>query len=330
MSRRLVNLLLLASVVALVTTGLIPWLLPESLVLPLYAAHRVAGVALVLALVWKYGIASRSLRRRLRLPRPDRTVVAGALATLALLVTLALGLAWSTGLVSFDRPWPYSPLNVHVFLGIALIPLLVWHVAQRLEARPAVGRLLTRRSALRLLVLGAAALVVNVITDRIAEARRPTGSKHAGSFTGNAFPLTIWQFDTVPPLDAATWSLEVRGRVARPGRLSYAELLALGRREATAILDCTGGWWSEQVWSGTAVRDLLRARGLDGAATAVEVVSVTGHRWGFTVAELEGALLATHVGGQVLSAGHGYPARLVVPGRRGFQWVKWVDRLEVA
>jgi len=330
MSRRLVNLLLLGSVVTLVATGLVPWLLPEPLVLPLYAVHRVAGVALVLALVWKYGIASRSLRRRLRLTIPDRSLVAGALATAALLVTLGLGVAWSAGLVSFDRPWPYSPLNVHVFVGLALVPLLVWHVAQRLEARPAIGRLMTRRSALRLLVVGAAALVVNAVIDRIAEARRPTGSKHAGSFTGNAFPLTIWQFDTVPTLAAATWSLEVRGRVARPGRLSHAELLALGRREATAILDCTGGWWSEQVWTGTGVRDLLRARGVDPAATAVEVVSVTGHRWGFTVRELDEALLATHVGGEVLSAGHGYPARLVVPGRRGFQWVKWVDRLEVA
>jgi DMSO/TMAO reductase YedYZ molybdopterin-dependent catalytic subunit len=40
-------------------------------------------------------------------------------------------------------------------------------------------------------------------------------------------------------------------------------------------------------------------------------------------------LLATHVGGAPLSAGHGAPARLVAPGRRGFWWVKWVTAIDV-
>ncbi len=40
-------------------------------------------------------------------------------------------------------------------------------------------------------------------------------------------------------------------------------------------------------------------------------------------------LLATRVGGEPLSHGHGAPVRLVAPGRRGFQWVKWVTRLEL-
>ena len=38
-------------------------------------------------------------------------------------------------------------------------------------------------------------------------------------------------------------------------------------------------------------------------------------------------LLATHVGGEPISPGHGAPVRLVAPNRRGFQWVKWVDRI---
>ena len=35
------------------------------------------------------------------------------------------------------------------------------------------------------------------------------------------------------------------------------------------------------------------------------------------------------MGGEELSHEHGAPARLVAPDHRGFQWVKWVTRLEL-
>jgi len=34
------------------------------------------------------------------------------------------------------------------------------------------------------------------------------------------------------------------------------------------------------------------------------------------------------VGGFPLSYGHGFPARIVAPGRRGFWWVKWVTSIQ--
>ena len=64
MPRRLVNLALLAAIVTLLASGIVAWLLPDAAAGALYVTHRVAGIALVLALVWKYAIARRSLRRR--------------------------------------------------------------------------------------------------------------------------------------------------------------------------------------------------------------------------------------------------------------------------
>lgn len=61
----------------------------------------------------------------------------------------------------------------------------------------------------------------------------------------------------------------------------------------------------------------------------MRVVSHTGYRWSFPLAQARGLLLATMVGDEQLSHDHGAPARLVAPGRRGFQWVKWVSRVEL-
>jgi DMSO/TMAO reductase YedYZ molybdopterin-dependent catalytic subunit len=105
----------------------------------------------------------------------------------------------------------------------------------------------------------------------------------------------------------------------------YADLD--GEDTVRAVLDCTGGWYSEQEWRGTRLDALLGP--VPAAARSVEVVSVTGYRRRFPIASARRLLLATSVAGEPLSAGHGAPLRLVAPGRRGFWWVKWVAEVRV-
>jgi DMSO/TMAO reductase YedYZ molybdopterin-dependent catalytic subunit len=62
----------------------------------------------------------------------------------------------------------------------------------------------------------------------------------------------------------------------------------------------------------------------------VIVASETGYVRRFPVGDARSMVLAARVGGRPLSAGHGFPARLVAPGRRGFWWVKWVERIETS
>jgi hypothetical protein len=326
--RRLANLALLAAITTLLASGIVAWLLPEAGAGILYVAHRLAGITLVLALVWKYVIVRRSLRRR----GVRGSGVWIGLAAAALTITAAgLGLAWTVGLVSFDRPFAYSALNLHVIAGLALGAFVVAHALLRGESRPGIITLAGRRAALRGLALLTASFVVTVALDRVALARRDSGSRHAGSFTGNAFPVTIWSLDSVPTIDVDSWRLRVSGPAsARPVELSYTELVTLPRREASVVLDCTGGWWTEQRWSGVSLIDVLARCEMSEAATRVEVISVTGHRWTFDRSEAERALLATHVGGEPLSAGHGYPLRLVAPSLRGFLWIKWVGEVVAA
>jgi len=329
MPRRVVNLALLVAVPVLVATGLLAWVASRPIADALIVLHRVAGVGLVLTLAWKYGIARRSVRRRVR-TGVDVTLAVGGLASLALLLVLGLGLAWSIGIVSFDRPLAYSLLNVHVFVGVALVPLMVAHAAGRWESRPALADLRRRRIVLRGLAAGVGALVATAALDRVGLARRATGSRAAAAFSANAFPLTIWAFDAVPTIELASWRLRVDGNVAAPGAIDYEELLALSSAERDVVLDCTGGWFTEQRWRGVTLAELLARHGVRASAERFDVVSLTGHAWSFPIAEADRLLIATHVGGETLSAGHGYPARLVAPDHRGFQWIKWVSHVHVA
>jgi DMSO/TMAO reductase YedYZ molybdopterin-dependent catalytic subunit len=93
-----------------------------------------------------------------------------------------------------------------------------------------------------------------------------------------------------------------------------------------ATLDCTGGWYAVQDWEGVRLDRLL---GSTVAGRSVLVRSRTGYARRYPMADAAGLWLATRVGGAPLSPGHGAPARIVAPGRRGFWWVKWVDAVAV-
>jgi len=139
--------------------------------------------------------------------------------------------------------------------------------------------------------------------------------RFTGSHEVSALPVTQWLFDPVLALEPTAWRLRLP-----TGALDLDALAALPQTTVRAVIDCTGGWWAEAEWRGVRLADL----GLP--STALDVVSATGYRR--RLPGPDGVLLATHVDGRPLPDGHGGPARLVVPGRRGFWWVKWVVAVE--
>ena len=109
--------------------------------------------------------------------------------------------------------------------------------------------------------------------------------------------------------------------------MTYGELAT--DAEVTATIDCTGGWHSTQVWRGIRVADLLDRSAPGREAASVTFRSATGYYRKFSLDEARGYILATQVGDETLSRGHGFPLRLVAPDKRGFEWVKWVESVEV-
>jgi DMSO/TMAO reductase YedYZ molybdopterin-dependent catalytic subunit len=286
-------------------------------------AHGVVGVAVVLLVPWKSMIVRRGLRR----PRARRTRWLSLLLAVLAITALVTGLGSASGLLrsvgAFRGIW------LHVAAALALVPLVVWHVF----ARPAHAHRtdLSRRTLLRAGTLGVAAAGVYVAITAVVRAaglpgasRRFTGSYEAGSFDPAAMPTTSWIDDVAPEVDPATWRLVVADANGQR-ELSLQELSRYDAR-LRATLDCTSGWYAHQDWEGVPVAALVSST---GAARSLHVHSTTGYWIQFPIGDLERLLLAIRAGGAPLSVGHGFPARLVAPGRRGFWWVKWVDRIEL-
>jgi hypothetical protein len=293
-----------------------------------FAAHGAGGFALAAVLGWKL---RRVWRRLARPARWDRRTAAGAGALGLVAATLLSGVGWSSGFVLSAAG--YNLLGWHFALGAVLTLAVAVHAG--LRAKPIRRPDLAGRRQFLLAGAVAAGSYLAWLGQRPVSGwfglrgarRRFTGSYEAGSFAGNAFPSTSWVADRPRPLSEDEFRLELSGLVGRRLRLGLAELQAGDTLVAT--LDCTGGFYSRQVWGGVRLVRLLERAGPLPAASHVRVISQTGYRWGFDLRDARGLLLATSVGGEPLSHEHGAPARLVAPGRRGFQWVKWVTRIEL-
>jgi sulfite oxidase len=152
--------------------------------------------------------------------------------------------------------------------------------------------------------------------------------------------------------DLKTWALVVDGEVGAPLKLSLSELNAMPQTTVTCVLQCAGNgrgfmkpvvpgvqWKFGSVgnarWTGVRVKDVLLKAGLKGTGRHLHTFgtdSPPGKVPPFIRSleiekVLEDGVIALKMNGEALSAPHGAPARLVVPGWAGDHWMKWLQRL---
>ena len=295
----------------------------------IFVLHAIGGFWLLL-LMW--GKLRRVWPRLVQLRRWDRRTIFGLLALLLVMLAIGSGTWWFTGgdlyfagFQSFELAYStgFRGYNNYILAYAGTCQTITqkrhcWkatsHTVQCIAYR--------RRGAL-------ARRAVHRASPEFSGAKqRFTGSREVGSYAGNAFPTSSWVADHPRPIDAYGWRLTLEGAVTTPREFLYHELVSAGD-ELEATLDCTGGFYSTQRWRGIRVGHLLDEVALDRDAHYVSFVSVTNYRWSLPLEEARNALLATHTGEESLSHEHGFPLRLVAPNRRGFEWVKWITRVEV-
>jgi sulfoxide reductase catalytic subunit YedY len=164
-----------------------------------------------------------------------------------------------------------------------------------------------------------------------------TGEHPAALDTRQLEIMPVESFRTMGATDHTAsldqWRLEVTGKVKRPLKLSYAELLALPAVEENVLLICPGIFTIHATWKGVSVREILDWAGLKEGATHVTLHGPPGPYEKveeFTLADVDSGkiFLAYGVNGQTLPQKHGFPLRAVAADRFGSDWVKFVYKLE--
>ena len=142
----------------------------------------------------------------------------------------------------------WTVLTLHAWIGLALVPLVLVHLLPRrwrlLRPGPSVaGRGVSRLMSRRALLVGGGLAMAGLATSGLALGverlrggeRRFTGSRWLPF--GTVPPATTFFGEAPPPVDAAAWQVDVRGRVGRPRSFTVPALAALGETDLVAVLD---------------------------------------------------------------------------------------------
>jgi DMSO/TMAO reductase YedYZ molybdopterin-dependent catalytic subunit len=160
-----------------------------------------------------------------------------------------------------------------------------------------------------------------------------------------------------PVIDEKTWRLDVAGMVAKPVRLTLAELRASPRQEVVSTIECSGSngfpfnpsLIGNARWAGVPLAEVLRSAQIKsgvrevvffGADQGDEVVRkdtplefkfIGNFARSMSVDDAMNPanLLCYEMNGSPLPAAHGFPVRLIVPGWFGVANVKWLRRIEL-
>ncbi|MBB2974505.1 DMSO/TMAO reductase YedYZ molybdopterin-dependent catalytic subunit [Microbacterium endophyticum] len=309
-------------------------------------AHVLAGLALVPVLLGKLW----SVFPRLFSWPP----ITGLLSlferiSVALLVSSAL-LEVALGVMNIAQwyVFPFSFRPVHFALAWLLIGSILLHVAVKLplimtywrRTAPAVTsesaeERVSRRGAL--IAVGAAAglIVATTAGQTVTPLRSIAFLAPRRPYVGpQNLPVnrTAAEAGVVDTARDPGWRLSVVG-TSKSIELSRDDLLELPQTTVELPIACVEGWSQEATWRGVRLRDLLRL--VDERDVDVQLKSLQV-RGAFASTKMQAAYVADpstvaalFLGDEALDLDHGFPIRMIAPGRPGVLQTKWLSRIEV-
>jgi DMSO/TMAO reductase YedYZ molybdopterin-dependent catalytic subunit len=146
-----------------------------------------------------------------------------------------------------------------------------------------------------------------------------------------------------PIIQPADWRLVIDGEVAQSFEVDYAALRRLPSVEITKTMECISNLVdqcelapfgcdliSNARWRGVRLSEIFAmVGGVRPGVTHVATISADEYTTALPIdlALSDEALLIYEMNGEVLPREHGYPARILVPGRYGMKNAKWIVAL---
>ncbi|WP_241994522.1 molybdopterin-dependent oxidoreductase [Cryobacterium sp. TMT2-10] len=208
--------------------------------------------------------------------------------------------------------------------------LLAW-----IDATPAAPTSVSRRGFLTAVGIAGAAVVGLTAGQTFAplDALNVFGPRKKGvGQQGVPVNRTAQKAGVTASATAAGWALTLAaGGVER--NFSRAELEAMPQTEVELPIACVEGWSQLAVWRGVRLRDLADL--VDADPDASFRLTSLEQRGSFRRTQMGPeyvrdplTLVALELNGETLDLQHGYPARMIAPGRPGVLQTKWLSRIE--
>ena len=333
-----------------------------------HLAKPLGFVLAILTSVIGFGLGGAAYVRASRVSRRSRPVLGLAVAAvtwlfltyifLPLIEGGALGVPLTTVVTS-----PALPMALASVVYAAVLVALAGPTGSReassslplppspraLRDRPDEGNAITRRDVLRrsaLMFMAAAAGLrvaawVSHAASRVAEAAAQAFMLLKGmppEITPNEQFYQVSKNFFDPTVDVAHWTLEVRGLVATPLKLTLDALKTAGPvEERYQTFECIsnevgGDLIGTARWKAVRVRDVLLKAGVNSDAKTIIWHAADGYTESIPleVAMDPVSLLAFEMNGGPIPQKHGAPVRVLLANRYGMKQPKWLTGIEVS
>ncbi len=140
-----------------------------------------------------------------------------------------------------------------------------------------------------------------------------------------------------PQVNGEKWRLKVSGMVKNPRSYALADLKGFEVVRSERTLACVsnpvgGPLISNGIWEGFRLADLLREVGIQGGAKYLLWDAADGYTESLPLGEaLDPDILLVHsLNGAPLNHKHGFPLRVLIPGRYGMKQPRWITGIRVS
>ena len=140
-----------------------------------------------------------------------------------------------------------------------------------------------------------------------------------------------YDIEDIAPIDAATWKLELAGRIADKRPWNVRQIYDLPEQEWIIRHICVEGWDYIGQWSGVNLRHFLERIGADLTAKYVSFKCADDYYGSIDMASAlhPQTILATKYAREPITDPFGFPLRLRTATKLGFKNPKWITAIEV-